>query len=118
MRTLSTTVLLSSLFFANPLLAGPGEDHSHGHGHSHSQISSDEAAGKAMEKVRHLADSGRIDGSWTELEPASVEQKTYSQGPEWVVTFNNEGIGDPSKQRLYMFFSLDGHYIASNYTGN
>ncbi|MDH5377166.1 MAG: DUF6488 family protein, partial [Gammaproteobacteria bacterium] len=62
--------------------------------------------------------AGKIEESWAGTKPATVEKKTFSQGPEWVVSFSNKKVADASKQTLYMFYSLDGHYIAANYTGN
>ena len=116
MRNLTTTVFLSSLLFTVPVFAGPGHDH--GHGHSHEPVSSDEAGNRATQKVNQLVGTGKIDSSWSAVKVMKVEQKTYAHGPEWVVTFKNDKVSDASKQTLYLFFSLDGHYIAANYTGN
>ena len=117
MKNLVTTLLLS-LLFSTPVIAGPGHDHSHGHSHSHGPVSSDEAAIRALKKVKQFANAGKIDASWSEAKAASVEQKIYAKGPEWVITFKNDKARDAEKQTLYLFFSLDGHYIAANYTGN
>jgi len=113
MKNLATTLLLSLLLSATPVLAGSGHDH----GHSHGPISSKEVIGKATKKVQQLARAGKIDSSWAKTGAASAEQKEYSKGPEWVVTFRNDKVSDSSKQTLYLFFSLDGNYIAENYTG-
>ena len=115
MRKLTVIVVFCVGLFSVPALAGPG--HEHGHGHSHGPVSSDVAANKAMTKVEQLVKSGKVDASWSGIQPASVEQKTYANGPEWVVTFNNDKISDASKRTLYLFYSLNGHYIAANYTG-
>lgn len=114
MRQLTTTVLLCSALFATPVFSGPG----HEHGHSHGPVSSNVAAKKATKKLAQLVKAGKIDASWKSIKPASVEQKEYAKGPEWVIIFNNEKLSDSSKKTLYMFFSLDGRYIAANYTGN
>lgn len=113
MKNLATTLLLSFVLFASPVMAGSGHDH----GHSHGPISSEEVTGKATKKVQKLAEAGKIDSSWSKTKAAGAEQKEYSQGPEWVITFKNDKLSDSSKQTLYLFFSLDGHYIAANYTG-
>lgn len=118
MRKLLTPILLCIAFFSTPVLAGSGHDHGDGHGLSHGPVSSDVASDKAVKKVQSLVQAGKIDSSWSGLEPVSVEQKTYSKGPEWVVVFKNTKVSDSSKQTLYLFYSLDGHYIAANYTGN
>lgn len=115
MRKSTSALTLCLALFGTPVLAGAGHDH--GHGHSHGPVSSDAAAEKAVKKVEQLAQAGKIDPSWAGAKPSSVEQKNYANGPEWVVTFRNDKVADTSKHALYLFFSLDGHYIAANYTG-
>ena len=46
-----------------------------------------------------------------------ANQKTFSNEVEWVVTFKNDKVSDATKQTLYLFFTLDGSYIATNFTG-
>lgn len=117
MKILTTTLLLSLLFCA-PAMAGSGHSHDADGGHSFNPISSDEAINRASNKVKQLADAGKIDATWSGIKAASAEKKTYSHGPEWVVIFKNDKASDAEKQTLYLFYSLDGHYIAANYTGN
>lgn len=114
MRKLIKAILFFSFLFVPPAMAGSGHDH----GHSHETISSDTAMNKATSKVKQLADAGKIDASWATVTAASIEQVTYAQGPEWVIIFKNDQVSDTAKQTLYLFFSLNGHYIAANYTGN
>lgn len=119
MKTIITTFLFSAtLLFGAHTMAGAGHEHDAGGGHSHGPITSNAAAKKATDKMIQLAKAGKIDASWAQVKASNVEQKTYSEGPEWVVTFKNSKVKDTSKQTLYFFFSLDGHYIAGNYTGN
>jgi len=113
MKNLAATLLLSFVLFATPAMAGSGHDH----GQSRTPISSDEVISKATKKVQQLAEAGKIDGSWSKISAAGAEQKEYAKGPEWVVTFKNDKVSDSSKQTLYTFFSLDGSYLAANYTG-
>lgn len=117
MRKLSVIFAFCIGLFAGPVTAGQGHEHDSGHGHSHGPVSSDVAASKATKQVEQLATAGKIDASWSGIKPASVEQRTYAEGPEWVVTFKNDKVSDASKQTLYLFYSLDGFYIAANYTG-
>ena len=116
---LKPTVLLfiTSLLFSGTTVAGEGHEHdSHG-GHSHGEISSEKVTVKALAKVQQLVNKGKVEASWAEVKASRVEQKTYGKGPEWVVTFNNDQATDASKRSLYLFFSLSGHYIAANHTG-
>jgi len=46
-----------------------------------------------------------------------VEQVDGQKGKEWKVSFGNPTAADPSKSTLYVFLSLPGNYIASNFTG-
>ena len=115
MKHLITTVFISTLFISTPVLAGAGHDH--GHGHSHGPVSADVVVGKAVKKVKQLADAKKIDASWTAAKSTGAEKKTFGKGLEWVVSFKNGKVKDTTKQNLYVFFSLDGHYIAANYTG-
>ena len=106
------------LFICPPLVAGPGHEHGPGGGHSHGPISAEAASKKAKKRIKQFISAGKIDASWANVKVASAKQKTYSKGPEWVVTFKNEKITDAKKQTLYFFYTLDGHYIAANFTGN
>lgn len=118
MRNISTILLVSSLFFAAPAMAGAGHDHGGGgHSHSHGPVSGEVAVKKATDKVRSLVESGKLDPSWADVKATGATQKTFGDVPEWVVTFKNEKISDASKQTLYLFFTLDGMYIAANFTG-
>lgn len=115
MYKLIATLFICSGLFASPAMAGSGHDH--GHGHSHGPVNEHTVANKATKKVKSLATAGKIDSSWAGIKPSSLEQKTYSGQKEWVITFNNDKVKDKSKKTLYLFYSLDGNYIAANYTG-
>ena len=95
-----------------PVFAGAGHDH------AHEPISQEKAGELAAKNLETLVEKGKIDKSWSGKPVNSVEKKTFSKGPEWVVTFKNESLADTSKRTLYMFYTLDGHYLATNYTGN
>lgn len=108
-------LVASTLFISSQVLAGAGHDHDHGH--SHGPVSEDVVVGKAVTKVKQLADDKKIDASWKSVKSTGAEKKTFGKGLEWVVSFKNTKVSDKAKQNLYIFFSLDGHYIAANYTG-
>lgn len=112
MRNISTVLLVSSLLFVSPVMAGAGHDHGSG-GHSHGSIPINEITKKATEKVKSLIASGKLEKSWADVKADSAS----SRGDEWVVTYKNDKASDATKRTLYMFFSLDGIYIATNFTG-
>lgn len=110
-------LFITSLLFSNASISGEGHEHASDGGHSHGEISSDKVTEKALAKVQQLVKNGKIEASWTTAKTISVEQKTYAHDPEWVVTFHNSKATNAKKQSLYLFFSLSGHYIAANHTG-
>lgn len=103
------TLILFSLFLTLPSYAGSG--------HSHGPVSVEKVKVKALKKVKYLATKGKIDASWASVTASKAKKKTFGQNEEWVVSFSNNTIKDKAKNNLYIFFSLDGHYIAANYTG-
>ena len=116
MRNISTALLVSSLLFTSPVMAGAGHDHGNG-GHSHGPVSSEAVTQKATVKVKSLVESGKLEKSWADSKALSASQETFSNETEWVVMFKNDKISDATKQTLYLFFTLDGGYIATNFTG-
>lgn len=115
MKKLTLTLFLTLLI--NTPLAMAGTGHDHGHSHSLEAISSEEVIKRATSKVQNLITKEKIDASWSAIKASSAEQKTFNKKKEWVISFNNEKVSDTKKQTLYLFFSLDGHYIAANFTG-
>lgn len=114
MKILVTTLILSSLLFGAPVIAGSG------HTHSHAQTpANQETVEKNAEKVLvSLAERKKLDGSWASITAASAEKKQFNGRSEWVVIFINDNIADTNKQKIYVFMTLAGEYIAANYTGN
>lgn len=100
------------LFASTTVLAGSG------HSHSHGPFGKSQAKSKAEKRLNRLVNRGKIQQSWRNKTAVKVEKKKFKGKKEWVVMFNNPDIANKAKQTLYMFFKLDGHYIASNYTGN
>lgn len=109
MRNLFAAAVLGFTMIATTAFAGSG--------HSHGPITKDQASAVAVKKRDQLVQAGKLDKSWSGVVVSGVEQKTYGKGPEWVVTFQNSAATDPAKRTLYMFYALDGRYLASNFTG-
>ena len=112
MKPLVIFLLLTFLSFAAPVMAGSD------HGHSHDPVDQVTAKINAAKNVASLVKRKKLDESWTSVEASSAEQKVFKGSPEWVVIFVNDKIADINKQKLYVFLSLGGEYIAANYTGN
>lgn len=106
--TFSTLSLLTM-----PAFSGPGHDHSH----SHAAITAQGVEQKAAKQVAALIAKGKVDKGWSAIKPTKSYQKTFEKGQEWVVEFTNSAAPDKTKQTLYLFYTLDGHYVAANFTG-
>ena len=116
MKTLAATLLLSSLFFISPtiVMAGTGHDH----GPAKAPVNQEVAELNAGKAIAGLVQRDKIDKSWSSIKASSVEKKLFKGKPEWVAIYDNKKIADTSKQKLYVFLTLAGEYIAVNYTGN
>lgn len=120
MKQLLLALCISLALINTPALAGAGHEHGPGGSHKPHGGPVDEATiiKRATKVKNNLAEKGTISSSWKAKSYTIITKKTYAKGPEWVVTFNNYEVKDKNKQTLYIFYSLDGHYIAANYTGN
>lgn len=121
-KLISISVLMMSMAFAAPVMAGEGHSHDKdgghsNHGHAHGPITAEQAGVKAKRIIGNLIKKGVIENSWASAQPLTTEKKTFKNQEEWVVAFKNDQVKDAAKQSLYIFFSLDGHYLAANYTG-
>jgi hypothetical protein len=109
-------LLAGTLLITYPLsqaTAGPGHD---GHSHSH-DITADDAKSRAKRIINKLVEKKKIKASWKQSDVKHIEKKRFGKKDEWVVSFNNMNEGDTSKQTLYIFLSMEGRYIAANFTG-
>ncbi len=107
-------ICLLTLLALTIATAYAGSNHSHG---SSTPIAKDEALVKATDIVKGFVKKGKVDSSWAEVAPASVEKNKRRFGDEWVVTFNNPKVKDTAKQTIYVFLTLGGEYKVANYTG-
>ena len=114
MRKIIIAVTLCTLsLMTAPAFSGADHEHSHAQG----PISEEVAKQEATKQVSELVSKGKVDKSWSDIKPAKAYQKTFKKGPEWVVEFANSATPDKAKQTLYLFYTLDGHYMAANFTG-
>ena len=109
------TLVFAFLFSILPAIAVAGSGHDHGH--SHAPVNQATATGNATQVLATLVKKETLEKSWASITASSVEKKTFKGNAEWVAVFVNETITDPAKQKLYIFLTLGGEYIAANYTG-
>ena len=64
-----------------------------------------------------LVKAGKLDASWQAVKLDQASLVDGKKGKEWRVSFHNPDAGDPAKQKLYLFFSQPGNFIAANHTG-
>ena len=113
MRRIIICLVVLLIFSVTGVYAGAG--HSHG---PKTEITESQASAQAVQIVTDIIKKGKLDASWAQVQPAEVQRKTIKGSPEWVITINNPGEKDPAKQKLYIFLSLYGDYIAANHTGD
>lgn len=116
MRTISTALIVSSLLFTTPAFSGGGHEHGPGGSHSYGQLTAAAAVTMAEKQVKTLVERGKLDKSWSGIKATEAVQKDFGKGPEWIVSLKNEKA-EAGKQTLYVFYTLSGSYLASNFTG-
>lgn len=115
-KLIKTILFTSTLFLGITSLhsyAGPGHD---GHTHSH-DVDANTAKTNAVKVVNKLIEKKKIPESWKNIQAGTVEKKRFGKQNEWVVTFKNTKEQDSSKQTLFVFLSMEGNYLAANFTG-
>ena len=118
MRNISIAFFVSTLLFVSPIMAGSGHEHGPNGGHSHGPISNEAVIKKANQQINSLVRRGKLDKSWADAKATGATKKAFEHGDEWVVTAKNDQASDAAKRSLYIFFTLDGSYTGSNFTGN
>jgi Family of unknown function (DUF6488) len=116
MHSISIALVLAAFLFASPAFAGKGHEHGPGGSHIHGPIVAATAIKKAEKQVKSLIDRNKLDKSWAGIKASDATQKDYGKGQEWVVTFRNEKA-EAGNQTLYVFYTLTGNYLATNFTG-
>lgn len=115
MKKLFATVLtVSGLAFAAPSFAGEDADC---HFHGRAPAAKATVSECAVKYQKTLLESGKLDKSWATVKPADAELIDGAKGKEWRVVFKNPAATDKTKDTLYMFYTLQGNRIASNFVG-
>ena len=66
--------------------------------------------------VEMLAQTGKIESSWTKAKIEKVEKKDFKKGPEWMATLLDEKQPEGKKKR-YIFITTKGYLNGTNLTG-
>ena len=113
-KSIFAALTLSTTLWAPAALAAAGGSC---HFHGYKPASEATVSGCAVQRKDALVKSGKLDASWTAVKPDKIEAVEGKKGKEWKVTFKDTAAKDKTKETLYMFFSLPGNFIASNFTG-
>ena len=105
---------LATVFWTTAAFATPG-----GSCHFHGNKPAAEATvtGCAAQRKEALLKSGKLDAYWSAVKQDKIESVAGKKGQEWKVSFKDTTAKDKTKETLYMFFTLQGNFIASNFTG-
>lgn len=107
--------LAAGVLVTSPILAG-GKSSCHFHG-SKPATEATILTCAEMHKSR-LIEKGTIESSWLAIKHDSVQQVDAKEGKkEWRVVFKDAAAKDKTKETLYLFFSIPGNFLASNYSG-
>ena len=108
------TAIAMSTLAAQPAFAAEG-----GGCHFHDNKPAAEATilGCAQQRKELLVKTGKLDATWMAIKHDKIEAVDGKKGKEWKVSFRDPAAKDKSKETLYVFFTLNGNFIASNYTG-
>lgn len=87
------------------------------HFHGNTPASEKTVVDCASQRKAALVRSGKLDKSWEAVKVEKTEQINGKKGKEWKVSFKNAAVKEADKNTLYVFMSLPGNYIASNFTG-
>lgn len=107
-RTLTFMITLLAVIVTSALAFGHGGKHS-------DKFTQLQALQNATKLYDQLIAKGKLDQSWeTGLQNVAISIRTHNGKDEVVVAFERKE-GDP--MRVYIFFSADGKYAGSNFSG-
>lgn len=119
MKKLIQTTLMTIVLTTTSLFASGNHSHDANGGHGYqAPVNQTVAKEKAHKVVNSFIKKNVINKSWSSASINSAEKKVIKGNSEWVVIFINNKINDKMKQKLYVFLTPSGQYIAANYTGN
>ena len=106
--------LLIFLFF----ISFGGQAHAHSnHHHSNQKVSEATIKSNAQKRIGILIEKKKLSSIWRKAKLLSSEKKRFKGRVEWLIKFENVMTADASKKVLYMFFNINGDFLAANFTG-
>ena len=115
MKNLLAITILTAGFIGTGGAMAAESSSCHFHG---KKVATEETVTKcATERKELLIKQGKIEPSWKTVEQDKVELVDGKKGKEWLVTFTSPVAEDKTKEKLYLFFTAPGNFIAANFTG-
>lgn len=111
---ISLASLAAALSFAPAAFAGGGGSC---HFHGNSPAKETVVVGCAKEQLAELVAKAKVESSWKSANLDKAETVQGKSMKEWKLTFKNPAASDANKKTLYMFYTLQGNFIAANFTG-
>ncbi|MFN3737530.1 DUF6488 family protein [Hydrogenophaga sp.] len=87
------------------------------HFHGKTVASATTVTACADERKASLLQAGKLEASWEAVAAPSVTLGAGPKGEEWRVVYDNPRASDPTKRRLFLFFTPQGNFVAANHSG-
>lgn len=113
-KLLMATIITAASLSATVALA---DERSGCHFHGNTSATSETVASCAFQRKGMLIKNGKIDKSWQSVPQDDIQQVDGKKGKEWMVTFRDPNAKDKTKEKLYIYFTVTGNFIAANFTG-
>ena len=69
----------------------------------------------ARDSVVKLVTQAKLPASWSKARTVGSQVRTKNGAQQWVLTFENKGIRNRAKQRLYVLMTPGGEFISANH---
>ena len=113
-------LMLTFVTYSQLSFSGSSGDHMHfnqmGRNQSDAKINNKKAIEISQQHVFRLVMKGKLDRGWLKSSPLDSIQKKYHGKNEWVTKIKNDKE-IMNRKILFIFLSLDGKFIAANFTG-
>ncbi|MCF6339196.1 MAG: DUF6488 family protein [Sulfurimonas sp.] len=121
-KIVRTSLIIAVLTFSfNSLYAGANHNHDgqnhKGHTHAQEKVTKTFAKKEAIQKIKKLVKSKKIEKSWLKASDIDAKKKKFGKNLEWVFSFKNDKVKNTKKQVIYIFVNLYGEVTGANYTG-
>lgn len=115
---MKTLILLATLIFSQVTLASGNHYHPKQILKCASECTETEVKAILPTALDTLVKAKEVREAWTKIPLEKMEKKQFKKGSEWVAVFFDKNQTDVTRQRLYVFITLDGWLNGANNSGN